>query len=228
MGMLSKVMIDQKVIDIFALVLGVIPCIFYVVIFGAVTSRMAFFLGDATLKLNGGHSFRPLEQVEPVGLLVFMTCGMGWGRWLPIKHQNFRRPVRDLLLCYFVGMVVVFSVAVLFLGVASFFYEFHEESVVATYVLWFFLYGSVLGVGFSVFQVLPLPLFCGFRVIFLSISQSMQEKVRKYLNVSTLMMIIFFWTGILNGFFRDLVGGFLEPLCQVVGVPFSVVAFYFL
>lgn len=226
--MLLKVMVHQDMISLLALTLGVFPCVFYVVIYGISTSKLAFYFGDPTPKLNGGFSKNPLLQVEPVGLLFFVTTGLGWGKWFPVRHGNLKRPVVDLLKIHGGGMLAVMVTAMIFLFFASCLYDFASDAILLTYFVWFFTYAGVLGVGFSLFQVLPLPFFGGFRMVYLLLSQPMQKKLEKYANVMTMVFLVCLWSGIFEKPLGLIVSFVLSPLCQLVGLPFSVVEYYFL
>ena len=53
---------------------------------------IAYRLGDATAKRMGRLSLNPLAHLDPLGTLMILVSGFGWGKPVPVNPYNLRRP----------------------------------------------------------------------------------------------------------------------------------------
>lgn len=51
---------------------------------------MAYWLGDPTPKQAGRLSLNPFAHLEPFGVLMILTIGLGWGKPVMIKAENLK------------------------------------------------------------------------------------------------------------------------------------------
>lgn len=228
--MLLKAMVLQDWRYLLAIILGIVPCIFILSLYGVATSHMAFRLGDPTPKLNGGFSFHPLIHVEPIGFLLFTTTGLGWNRCPAMIPNNFKHPWKDTLISHIVGLLSVFlsSMVFLFLTAIALHHLPVHPAPIHLYGTLFLLYCSVLSFSFVLFQWIPLPYFLGFRCILPFLSQSMNRTMEKYQNHLIILWIVSLWSGLWNLPFFTLFSLCFAPFCQLFQVPFSLVTPYFL
>src|SRR4051812_8481457 len=66
---------------------------------------MALRLGDATAKLAGRLTLNPLAHLDPLGTILFVIVGFGWGKPVPVNPYYFRQPKRDNALVALAGPV---------------------------------------------------------------------------------------------------------------------------
>jgi len=60
-------------------------------------------LGDPTPKLMGRLTVNPLAHLDPIGSLLMLVTGWGWGKPVPYDPFNLRNPIRDAALISFAG-----------------------------------------------------------------------------------------------------------------------------
>lgn len=78
---------------------------------------VAYVLGDYTAKDAGRLTLNPLSHLDPLGTILFLTVGFGWGKPVPVNSLHFRHPKRDTALVSLAGPVSNFALAfVAFLG----------------------------------------------------------------------------------------------------------------
>lgn len=63
----------------------------------------AYKLGDSTPKLQGRVTLNPFAHIDPLGLLLVVIAGFGWGRPVEFDIYNLRNPKRDVLLIALAG-----------------------------------------------------------------------------------------------------------------------------
>lgn len=55
----------------------------------------AFKLGDPTAKYDGRMTLNPLSHLDPLGTIMFVVVGFGWGKPVPVDWTYFKNPKRD-------------------------------------------------------------------------------------------------------------------------------------
>src|SRR3989338_2379326 len=58
-------------------------------------------LGDPTPKLSGRLTLNPLSHLDPLGTLLFLLVGFGWGKPVPFDPFNLRHPKKDAAIISF-------------------------------------------------------------------------------------------------------------------------------
>jgi Zn-dependent protease len=53
---------------------------------------IAFRLGDTTAKRMGRLSLNPLAHLDPLGTIMILVSGFGWGKPVPVNPYNLRKP----------------------------------------------------------------------------------------------------------------------------------------
>jgi Zn-dependent protease len=82
---------------------------------------MAYKLGDNTPKLQGRVTLNPFAHIDPLGLLLVVIAGFGWGRPVEFDIYNLRNPKRDVLLIALAGPLSNIALAFLIHVYGSFF-----------------------------------------------------------------------------------------------------------
>ncbi len=60
-------------------------------------------LGDPTAKYDGRLTLNPLSHLDPMGTILFLLIGFGWGKPVPVDHRYLKHPVRDGAIIAFAG-----------------------------------------------------------------------------------------------------------------------------
>lgn len=157
---------------------GIINLLTFVIIYGitttlagAIKARVALFFGDDTAYYMGLTSFDPLLHVDPVGFLVLVIAGFGWGKNVPINPYNIDQPHRSikLILAHYAGagthfllaLLWVFSLVSIFgsefsnsvgtlleyntlMSFSDIILSFPELSTLTLMATYFFMYGALL------------------------------------------------------------------------------------
>lgn len=64
---------------------------------------MANYLGDPTAKYEGRLTLNPIAHLDPMGTILFLMVGFGWGKPVPVNPQYFKKPKRDMALTAIAG-----------------------------------------------------------------------------------------------------------------------------
>ncbi|MFI3252905.1 MAG: hypothetical protein R3Y63_00990 [Eubacteriales bacterium] len=226
MAMFSKLMVRQDWQYVLPLIFGIVHCFLISSLFFTVCTKIAYLLGDPCPKLNGRGKI--YEDLEPVGFLLFVTTGLGWGKPFPLQRENLKKPQRDvfLILCSGVFACLLFTVACFFLS--SLVYSRIESGTLWGYLFWSLLHLGILSFGFALSQFLPLPFFGMYTIVFPYYGNKIQDFFLKWQKQWILSLAVFLWTGYPQLFFSIFFGFFIQPLCEICGIPFAFVDYYFL
>lgn len=64
---------------------------------------VAYWLGDPTAKYEGRLTLNPIAHLDPLGTLLFLTIGFGWGKPVPVNPRYFKHFRRDTALVSLAG-----------------------------------------------------------------------------------------------------------------------------
>jgi Zn-dependent protease len=83
---------------------------------------IAYKLGDRTAKISGRLSLNPIRHLDPLGSLMFLLVGFGWGKPVPVDIVALNNSLRDLAFVSLAGPASNFLFA-LFLGLFARFFS---------------------------------------------------------------------------------------------------------
>jgi len=124
-------------------------------------------LGDSTAKDLGRMSLNPLAHLDPLGTLMLLLVGFGWGKAVPINYYNLKNPKRDAALISLAGPASNFTLATItaiFIKMAGipFTLNFYDSSSFLSHLSSaLILYNLFLGV----FNLLPVEPLDGFKIV---------------------------------------------------------------
>ncbi len=124
---------------------------------------MAVKLGDDTPKLQGRLSIDPLKHIDPVGILMLLFCGIGWGRPVEINSYNFKEKYRNNgeALVSLAGPMMNFIMALILSIILGAILKFSSiafySSTVGGVIITMVQYAIVMNIGLGVFNLIPLP-----------------------------------------------------------------------
>lgn len=183
----------------------VIVLLFAICVRESARAWMANRLGDPTGKMMGRVSLNPIVHIDPVGtilvpliLIVVGWAPFGWGKPVPVESRNFKRVVRDDILCALAGpvsnlltaFVAVVAIAVIIRGSAAGAMPVIGRSDIASPIVDLFLRAIEINVVLAVFYLIPLPPLDGAQVMHHFLSYKALETFERYGYIA-LMIIVF-------------------------------------
>lgn len=120
----------------------------------------AALLGDDTARLAGRLTLNPLAHLDPIGSLLFLMAGFGWGKPVPVNPRHFRNPTVDNLLVALAGPFSNLIVAIAFGLPLRILGGLLQPWAVAVLALMVFI-----NLALMVFNLIPIPPLDGSKII---------------------------------------------------------------
>ena len=121
-------------------------------------------LGDDTPRMQGRLNLNPMSHIDPVGFMLLMFAGFGWGKPVQINTRNFNRNVRadkGEAIVSVAGPIMNFIIAIVSAIVLGAIYMFASTSFLSSTVgniIYILLQELVvINIGLGVFNLIPLP-----------------------------------------------------------------------
>jgi len=121
-------------------------------------------LGDDTPRMQGRLNLNPMSHIDPVGFMLLMFAGFGWGKPVQINPRNFNRNINmdkgeaivslaGPLMNFMIAIVSAIILGAVYMGGnATFFYSTIGNII---YILLQEL--VIINIGLGVFNLIPLP-----------------------------------------------------------------------
>lgn len=130
-------------------------------------------LGDDTPRMEGRLSLNPLSHLDPIGSIMLLFAGFGWGKPVHVNPRNYKRTMSmdkaDAIVAI-AGPVMNFILAIIFTLIYCAIYKFVgigviTSSSIGSILMTMLLYTISINVGLGVFNLIPLPPLDGSKVI---------------------------------------------------------------
>ena len=129
-------------------------------------------LGDDTPRRQGRLTLNPLAHLDPVGSVMLVFAGIGWGRPVEINPRNFNRDIsmdKANAIVSFAGPLMNFILSIIFAIIYVLIYKFANIGFIysqAGSILTTIISSAILtNVGLGIFNLIPLPPLDGSKIL---------------------------------------------------------------
>lgn len=115
-------------------------------------------LGDPTPRLKGRLTLNPLAHLDPIGTIMLLVAGFGWGKPVPIDPFNLREPKKDSALISLAGPISNLLLAFILSSIL-------RLTGFPAAITGLFVSIIYLNVALAVFNLLPIHPLDGFKIV---------------------------------------------------------------
>ena len=129
-------------------------------------------LGDDTPRSEGRLSLNPSAHLDPIGSVLLLFAGFGWGKPVHVNPRNYNRDISmdkaDAIVSV-AGPIMNFILAIILTLIYCLVWKFARVEVMTSNVLYIIMqmlqFAISINIGLGIFNLIPLPPLDGSKVI---------------------------------------------------------------
>ena len=164
---------------------------------------VAYKLGDNTAKDEGRLSLNPLDHLDPIGTLMLLFAGFGWGKPVHVNPRNYTRKIsmeKGEALVSSAGPIMNILLAIIFtliyFAVKKYASVAFLSSTVGGIILLLIVSIISTNIGLGVFNLIPLPPLDGSKIIMPFLPYKAKEFFVNNEQIFSLIFVVLWVTGI--------------------------------
>ncbi len=152
---------------------------------------VGYLLGDQTAKREGRLTLNPLSHVDPLGLLLLITVGFGWGKPVPFNPYNLQYPRLGPVLVAGAGPAANLLFGIVCALVYRLVGPTLGEGNLLTLIL---LYAGQLNFLLMLFNLIPLPPLDGSKALIAVLEHSGKIAAKQFVETQgpTILLVLVF------------------------------------
>ncbi len=135
-------------------------------------AKVADMLGDDTPRREGRISLNPLSHIDPIGFIMLLFAGFGWGKPVNVNPRNYNRDItmeKADSIVSIAGPATNIILAIIFTMIYFLIYKIKGTAIfastVGSIIMQMIVYTITINVGLGIFNLIPLPPLDGSKVI---------------------------------------------------------------
>ncbi len=164
--------------------------------------------GDPTAKAMGRLTLNPLAHLDPLGTLLLLIVGFGWGKPVPVDEFNLPQPRRDMALISLAGpgsniLGAIISGILLHIPLLA------NQPLIFSFLYVFILLNLIL----AFFNLIPLYPLDGSKILLAVLPADQVDDIDQILKEYSLIFLILLLIPIIRG--QSLISLILDPLIRL-------------
>lgn len=164
---------------------------------------VAYKLGDNTAKDEGRLSLNPLDHLDPIGTLMLLFAGFGWGKPVHVNPRNYTKKIsmeKGEAIVSAAGPIMNILLAIIFtliyFAVKKYASVAFLSSTVGGIILLLIVSVISTNIGLGVFNLIPLPPLDGSKIIMPFLPYKAKEFFVNNEQIFSLIFVVLWVTGI--------------------------------
>lgn len=174
----------------------------------------AYKLGDDTAKNEGRLSLNPFAHLDPIGTLMLLVAGFGWGKPVHVNPRNYSRKMsmeKGEAIVSFAGPLMNFILAIVFALIYCAILKFAGIAFITSKVgsIIILLISSTISIniGLGVFNLIPLPPLDGSKIIMPFLPYKAKQWFMNNEQIFYIVFILIWLTGIAGTIITPAING---------------------
>ena len=186
--------------------------------------------GDDTPKLQGRLNLNPLSHIDPIGFMLLIVAGFGWGKPVQIDPRNFDGKYslsKAEAIVAAAGPIMNFILAFIFMIIAYICYGgtnlVNSLSANANLVLYNVLMSTIsINIALGVFNLIPLPPLDGSKILMHFLNYNAKQWFYNNEKYFYIAFIILWMTGLISVILAPAISGVFSGMYWIVEKIMSI------
>ena len=189
----------------------------------------AYKLGDNTAKNEGRLSLNPLDHLDPVGTLMLLVAGFGWGKPVHVNPRNYTRKMsmeKGEAIVSVAGPLMNFVLALVFTLIYCAIYKYASiafiSSTVGSVIIILISSTISINIGLGVFNLIPLPPLDGSKIIMPFLPYKAKEFFINNEQIFYIVFVLIWITGIAGTIITPAISGISKGILSLGKLVFRL------
>lgn len=189
----------------------------------------AYKLGDNTAKNEGRLSLNPLDHLDPIGTLMLLFAGFGWGKPVHVNPTQYTRKMsmeKGEAIVSVAGpltnIVLAFLLALIYGALIKFTNVTFLLSTVGNIIKLMLVSAIAINIGLGVFNLIPLPPLDGSKIIMPFLPYNAKQWFRNNEQIFYIIFVVIWITGIAGIIISPAISGISTGIMALTGMIFGI------
>ncbi len=178
-------------------------------------------LGDETPRQQGRLNLNPLSHIDPIGFIMLVFAGFGWGKPVQINPRNFNRDIsmsKAEAIVAAAGPIMNFMLAIAFTIISciipKFFMDFYysQIGIITSRII---DYSIIINLGLGIFNLIPLPPLDGSKILNNFLPYNARIWFESHEQIFYIIFVVLWVTGLAGEIISPLIGVTYKGLVQL-------------
>ena len=186
-------------------------------------------LGDDTPRYQGRLNLNPLSHIDPVGFVLLIFVGIGWGKPVEINPRNFKRDVstqKGEAIVSIAGPLANFILAIVSAILLEIVYIYGSKmfliSTAGRIILILLTELVAINIGLGVFNLIPLPPLDGSKIFMSTIPYKARTWLINNSNIFYIIFLVLWITGLAGEIVAPIIRLLYNGLMYGIGAIFKL------
>lgn len=189
----------------------------------------AYKLGDNTAKNEGRLSLNPFNHLDPIGSLMLLFAGFGWGKPVHVNPTQYTRKIsmeKGEAIVSFAGpltnIVLAFLLAIIYGAFIKFASIGFLISTVGSVIKLILEYAISINIGLGIFNLIPLPPLDGSKIIMPFLPYNAKQWFRNNEMIFYIIFVVIWITGIASIIISPAIGAISSGIMTITKMIFGI------
>ena len=186
-------------------------------------------LGDDTARREGRLNLNPFSHLDPIGTLMLLVAGFGWGKPVHVDPRNYTRKM-SMEKCEAIvsaaGPIMNILLAFIFALIYCAVYKFGSMQFLTSTVgrVIMLILGAIVttNIGLGVFNLIPLPPLDGSKIIMPFLPFNAKQWFISNGNIFYIIFVVIWITGIAGIIISPVISWITEGILNLAGMIFGI------
>ena len=184
----------------------------------------AYKLGDDTAKNEGRLSLNPFDHLDPIGTLMLLVAGFGWGKPVHVNPRNYTRKMsmeKGEAIVSIAGPLMNFILAIIFTIITFAVAKSTDVAIIISeygiyintlnttlkIIITILINATIINIGLGVFNLIPLPPLDGSKIIMPFLPYKAKQWFMNNEQIFYIVFILIWITGIAGDIISPAING---------------------